>query len=222
MALLRCSVMGWLVGVACCAAGSGLGAQEKSPLKLNDVAPIAAQTDMVDRLVKRLGDADYRVREKATETLDQLDPSADAILRKHLESARSTEVQFRLRRAVAKTAAELRPVETLLLVSDYFVAVCDGNEEAARQCLTHETLEDVDMLGLPLQPPVPSYVGFSVLDATIKDPIATAYVRTQWQIRNQQGEVNSVTYVTILKRTQAGWRISATMDSTEFRECCAL
>jgi hypothetical protein len=222
MILQRGWVMGWLVGVACCAVAAGLNGQEKSPAKLNDAAPSAAQTDLVDRLVKRLGDSDYRVREKATETLEQLDAESRPMLLKHLESARVAEVQFRLRRATATTAAELRPVETLLLVSDYFVAVCDGNEEAARQCLTRETLEDVDMQGLPLQPPVASFVGFCVLDATMKDPMSTAYVRTQWQTRTKQGQLNSVVYITILKRTQAGWRISATMDSTEFRECCAL
>ncbi len=211
---------GWLAGVLVCVMAAALTAQEKSPHKLHDAAQTAAQADIVDRLVRRLADDDYRVREKATEALAELSADAQPILRQHLETARVAEVQFRLRRVLGENA-DVRPVAPQLCVSDYFVAVCDGDEAAARRCLSPAALDEIDMQGTPLHAPVVGFTSFKVIDAVLKDE-STAHVRSEWQTRSKQGARDTQIFVSILKRTQAGWRISATMDGDEFARQCAL
>lgn len=195
----------WLAGLALIAAFvSALRAEEKSPRQpAPAVSP--AENELVERLVQRLNDNDFRVREKSTEALEQLGEENYPLLRRHLAATRDPEVNFRLRRVLA-SAADLRPVAAQLRVAEFLLAVQTGDEEGARKCLTRKALEEMDKANMYVQPPGSLNATYKV--GGIRLVGSLMLVDSVWKDVAPDGHERSYDILWHLRQEPDGWRVS--------------
>jgi hypothetical protein len=199
----RCRI---LLGIAL--AWCAVVAAEEKPIRpIDPASPSAVQ---VKQLVERLGDNDYRVREKATEVLASLGEEIHLELRQNLLAKPKAEVELRLR-TLLDSDEDRRLIAPALCVSNYCMAVCNGNEEAARKCLSRSFLERLDNSGMFPAPPVAGAYTFKVDAVEHKIAGETTVIGSTW-FYHVHGKPRQISIGYFLTREVDGWKVSLIED----------